>query len=80
VLLDGRPVEALPILTRALEAYRATGAGVWLPYFLSILGDAYIQTGRFDEAKEALNEGLAIAARSSAKRQNCCSSTANLRC
>jgi len=64
VLLDGRPSEALPLLTRALEAYRATGAGVWLPYFLSILGDAYMQAGRLDDAREALNEGLAIAERS----------------
>jgi len=64
VLLDGRLGEALPLLTRALEAYRATGAGVWLPYFLSILGDAYIQAGRPDDAREALDEGLAIAERS----------------
>ena len=64
VLLDGRAGEALPLLTRALEAYRATGAGVWLPYFLSILGDAYIQAGRLEDAREVLNEGLAIAERS----------------
>ena len=61
MLLEGRPDEALPLLTRGLEAYRATGAGVWLPYFLSILGDAYIQAGRLDDASNALGEGLAIA-------------------
>ena len=64
VLLEGRPGEALPLLTRALEAYRATGAGVWLPYFLSILGNAYIQAGQLDDARETLNEGLATAERS----------------
>src|SRR5262245_2018293 len=64
VLLEGRPGEALPLLTSALEAYRATGAGVWLPYFLSILGDAYIQAGQLDDAREALNKGLAIAEKS----------------
>ena len=64
MLLEGRPGEALPLLTRALEAYRATGAGVWLPYFLSILGNAYIQAGRLDDARETLNEGLATAERS----------------
>jgi tetratricopeptide (TPR) repeat protein len=64
LLLDGRPGEALPLLTRALEAYRATGAGVWLPYFLGILGDAYIQVNRLDDARAALNEGLALAERS----------------
>ena len=64
VLLEGRPDEALPLLTRGLEAYRATGAGLALPYYLSILGDAYIQAGRLDDAREALDEGLAIAERS----------------
>src|SRR5262245_64129324 len=46
VLLEGRPVEALPLITRALEAYRATGAGVWLPVFFSIFGDASIKVVR----------------------------------
>src|SRR5262249_11748869 len=64
VLLEGRPNEALPLLTRGLEAYRATGAGLSLPYYLSILGDAYIQAGRPDDARDVLDEGLAIAERS----------------
>ena len=64
VLLEGRPNEALPLLTRGLEAYRATGAGLALPYYLSILGDACIQAGRFDDAKDVLDEGLGIAERS----------------
>jgi class 3 adenylate cyclase/tetratricopeptide (TPR) repeat protein len=64
VLLEGRPNEALPLLTRGLEAYRATGAGLALPYYLSILGDAYIQAGRPDDARDALDEGLAIAEQS----------------
>jgi predicted ATPase len=64
VLLEGRPNEALPLLTRGLEAYRATGAGLALPYYLSILGDAYIQAGRPDDARDVLDEGLVIAERS----------------
>ena len=64
VLLEGRPKEALPLLTQGLEAYRATGAGLALPYYLSILGDAYIQAGRPDEARDVLDEGLGIAERS----------------
>ena len=64
VLLEGRPNEALPLLTRGLKAYRATGAGLALPYYLSILGDAYIQAGRPDEARDVLDEGLGIAERS----------------
>jgi class 3 adenylate cyclase/tetratricopeptide (TPR) repeat protein len=64
VLLEGRPNEALPLLTRGLEAYRATGAGLALPYYLSVLGDAYIQAGRSDDARDVLDEGLVIAERS----------------
>ena len=63
LLLEGRPDEALPMLTRGLEAYRATGAGMSLPYYFSILGDAYIQVGKPEEAGRALDEGLAIAER-----------------
>jgi class 3 adenylate cyclase/tetratricopeptide (TPR) repeat protein len=64
VLLEGRPHEALPLLTRGVDSYRATGAGLALPYYLSILGDAYLQAGRLDDARDALDEGLAIAERS----------------
>ena len=64
VLLEARPHEALPLLTTGLEAYRATGAGLALPYYLSILGDAYIQARRPDNARDALDEGLAIAEQS----------------
>jgi class 3 adenylate cyclase/tetratricopeptide (TPR) repeat protein len=63
ILLEGRPHDALPLLKRGLVAYRATGAGLALPYYLSILGDACIQAGRTDEASDALTEGLAIAGR-----------------
>ena len=54
----------MPLLTTGLEAYRATGAGLALPYYLSILGDAYIQARRPDNARDALDEGLAIAEQS----------------
>ena len=64
VLLEGHPNEALPLLKQGLEAYRATGAGLALPYYLGILGDAYIQAGRPDDARDVLDEGLAIAERS----------------
>ena len=64
VLLEGHPNEALPLLKQGLEAYRATGAGLALPYYLRILGDAYIQAGRPDDARDVLDEGLAIAERS----------------
>jgi class 3 adenylate cyclase/predicted ATPase len=61
MLLQGWREEALPLLLKGLNAFRATGAEVRVPYYLSMLGDAYTQAGRFEDALKALNEGLAIA-------------------
>ena len=61
MLLQGRPDEALPHLLKGIDAFRATGAELTLTFQLSTLGDAYTQTGRFDEARKALTDGLAVA-------------------
>ena len=50
ILLQGRLEEALPLLVKGLELPIAAPAPVSsLPTYLSILGDAYTQAGRFDE-------------------------------
>src|SRR5262249_39107489 len=61
MLLQGRREEALPLLQKGLSAFRATGAGVRVPYYLGILGDAYMQAERFAEALQMLDEALAVA-------------------
>jgi predicted ATPase len=61
LLLQGRSEEGLPLLRKGLDAYRATGAGLALPYYFSLLGEAYTKAGRFDDALRALDEGLALA-------------------
>ena len=61
MLLQGRREEALPVLLKGLHAFRATGAEVRVPSYLGMLGDAYTQAGRFEDAHKALNEGLAVA-------------------
>ncbi len=61
MLLQGRHDEALPVLLRGLHSFRATGAGVRVPYYLSMLGDAYTRAGRYEDAHKVLNEGLAVA-------------------
>ena len=60
-LQQGRREEAVPQLVKSIAAFRATGAGVRLPAYLATLGDAYTQSGRFEEARKVLDEGLAIA-------------------
>jgi serine/threonine protein kinase/tetratricopeptide (TPR) repeat protein len=61
IVLQGRPEEALPLLLQGLDAYRATCAEMALAYYLSILADTYTQVRRFEEARKALDEGLALA-------------------
>ena len=82
VLLEGRPNDALPLLIKGLDEYRATGAGLALPYYLALLGDAYIQAARTDEATVVLDEALAIAERTDelCQKANCSASKASSRC
>jgi serine/threonine protein kinase/predicted ATPase len=61
LLQQGRTDEALPLLQKGLAAFRATGAEIRVPAYLSILGDAYTQLGRFDDAHRALDEAAAVA-------------------
>jgi predicted ATPase len=61
MLLQGRREESLPLILKGLNAFRSTGAELLLPFQLGILGDAYIQASRFEEARAALDEALALA-------------------
>jgi predicted ATPase len=69
LLLVGRLQEALPTVLKGLDACRATGSEIDLPYYYSVLGDAYTQAGRFVEALRALDEGLAIAEKNDDRSQ-----------
>ena len=61
MLLQGRREEGLPLLLKGYGAFRATGAEVRVPAYLAMLGEAYTQAARFEDAHMALNEGLAVA-------------------
>jgi predicted ATPase len=61
MFLQGQREEGLPHLLKGYGAFRATGAEVRVPAYLGMLGEAYTQSKRFEEAHEALNEGLAVA-------------------
>jgi len=60
LLLQGQLEEGLRLLQKGLEAYRGTGAKLALPYYLSMLADGCMRTGRFAGAREALNEALTL--------------------
>ncbi|HLN31668.1 MAG TPA: protein kinase [Gemmataceae bacterium] len=63
LLLQAPRQDALPRLKAALTAYRATGAGLPLSYFLSFLAEAYHQSGQTDESMRVLAEAFASAQR-----------------
>jgi predicted ATPase len=60
LLLHGRHVEALPLLLHGLNDFRGTGAELRVPYYLSMLGEAYAKSGRFEEAHRTMGEALAV--------------------
>jgi predicted ATPase len=61
LLLQGRRDESLPVILKGFTAFRATGAEVRIPSYLGLLGDAYTQSSRFEDAHKVLSEGLAVA-------------------
>ena len=56
-------------LRTGLDAYRATGAGLSLPYYLSLLGDAYTRAGLASEAGATLDEAAEVIATSGERCQ-----------
>ena len=62
ILWDGKKhtkADYLDELRSGIEAYRATGARMDLPYFLGLLADALLRAGRIGEGLEAVDEALA---------------------
>ncbi|HET6406849.1 MAG TPA: SpoIIE family protein phosphatase, partial [Chthoniobacteraceae bacterium] len=60
LLLRGQTDEGLELFQKGLSAYRATGANLGIPYYLSILGKALTQANRFDEARHVFEEAFAL--------------------
>jgi predicted ATPase len=60
LLLQGEVQEGLTLLETGLTAYRATGAGLALPYYLSLVAEACMRASRYDDAHGALDEALLI--------------------
>ncbi len=58
---QGRHEEGIGQILEGLTAIRATGAELNRPYFLCLLAEACMETGRLDDALSALTEALAAA-------------------
>src|SRR5262249_29876718 len=63
-LLQGRAKKALPEIKHGLEAYRATGAGLSIPYYLHLLAEAYVGADRPEEAEATIAEAMQFVAAS----------------
>jgi predicted ATPase len=57
----GHDEEGIALIQEGLAASHATGAELYRPYYLKLLAEACMKTGRFDDGLSALTEALAAA-------------------
>jgi tetratricopeptide (TPR) repeat protein len=60
MLLQDRLEQGIHLLGSGLQAYRATGAELAVPYYLSILAEGCLRAGQLAEARTALEEALSL--------------------
>jgi predicted ATPase/class 3 adenylate cyclase len=58
--LPGQGEAGIPQMRDGLEALRATGGQLRLPYYLSLMAEAYGQAGQIEEGLSLLDEALAL--------------------
>jgi predicted ATPase len=61
LVIQGQREEGLVQMRQGLTAYRATGAEVWRPFYLALLGEAYAKAEQMVEAPRLVTEALALA-------------------
>jgi predicted ATPase len=57
---QGQLQEGIELMRRSIEAWRATGAEVCFPYYLSLLAGAYGKAGRPEDGLALVDESLSI--------------------
>jgi class 3 adenylate cyclase/predicted ATPase len=55
-----RATEGVAQIYEGIATWRASGAGLWRPYFLSLLAEVYEQTGQPEEGLTVLAEALSV--------------------
>jgi len=56
--LTGKASDAVHMITSGIAGWRATGATVWLPVFLSYLTMAHAERGEIDDARRCIGEAI----------------------
>ena len=59
LVLGGRSVDAIQMITSSITALRSTGSTLWLPLHLPYLARAYGEDGQFDDAWRCIDEAIA---------------------
>ena len=60
-VLTGRASEAVTSFSSAIALSRSTGATIFVPLFLSMLGSAFAEMRQFDQARRCIAEAMALA-------------------
>ena len=60
-VLTGRASEAVTSFSSAIAMSRSTGATIFVPLFLSMLGSAFAELRQFDQARRCIGEAMALA-------------------
>jgi predicted ATPase len=58
--LTSQSSEAARLINSGIAGYRSTGATVYAPLHLSILANAFIELGRYDDALRSIDEALTL--------------------
>jgi predicted ATPase len=58
--LNGKAADAVQTIGSGLQAWRSTGASLWMPIYLAHLIGAYADLGRFDDAWRCFNEATTL--------------------
>jgi predicted ATPase len=65
--LTGQAVQAVEIMTSAINAWCSTGATVYMPFFLSPLAKCYAELGKLNDAWHHIDEALTAVERTKEK-------------
>jgi class 3 adenylate cyclase/predicted ATPase len=60
-VLTGRASDAVTSFSSAIAMFRSTGATIFVPLFLSMLGSAFAELRQFDQARRCIGEAMALA-------------------
>jgi predicted ATPase len=56
--MTGKCQDAIQMITLGINAWRSTGASVWMPLNLSYLARAYAELGQYDDAWRSIGEAI----------------------